>query len=138
MNHLLLRLTTMCPQYDDAGLPHGYPMRSELEVSPRDVRSMQEADAPHVLYDCRTPPEREMAKIEGDSVFIPMQELAERVDELEKYRDAEAPLIVYCHHGVRSLRVAAWLQQQGFENARSMAGGIDGWSHAIDPDVPIY
>lgn len=125
-------------RYDEEGLPRGYMMRPELEVSPREVQEARTTGRPLVLYDCRTPPERDIAKIDDDTIFIPMQELGERVAELEPFRDGAAPLIVYCHHGVRSLRVAAWLQQQGFPHAKSMAGGIDGWSNAIDPSVPQY
>ena len=125
-------------RYDHAGLPRGYPLRPDVEVSPREVDDARRAGRPMVLFDCRTPPERAIASIEGDHLFIPMQELGDRMDELEQYRDSSEPLIVYCHHGVRSLRVAMWLRQHGFEHAKSMAGGIDGWSHAIDPDVPLY
>jgi rhodanese-related sulfurtransferase len=47
-------------------------------------------------------------------------------------------LVVYCHHGARSLRAARWFQQNGFPDALSMAGGIDLWSRVIDPTVPRY
>jgi len=45
---------------------------------------------------------------------------------------------VYCHLGVRSMNVTAWLRQQGFERVQSMAGGIDRWSRFVDPKVPLY
>ena len=48
------------------------------------------------------------------------------------------PLVVFCHHGIRSLQVAGWLRSQGLEDAASMAGGIDRWSLEIDPTVPRY
>jgi rhodanese-related sulfurtransferase len=47
-------------------------------------------------------------------------------------------VICYCHHGQRSLDVAAWLRAQGVEQAQSLAGGIDRWSLEIDPAVPRY
>ncbi len=53
-------------------------------------------------------------------------------------RSQDAPLIVFCHHGVRSLNVVSWLRQQGLENCQSMSGGIDEWSAEIDPSVPRY
>jgi rhodanese-related sulfurtransferase len=65
-----------------------------------------------------------------------MSELATRVEELAAHKDK--PIIVHCHHGGRSLRVAKWLREQGFIQAQSMAGGIDAWSLQIDPDVPRY
>ena len=47
--------------------------------------------------------------------------------------------VVLTHaHGVRAMNVTAWLRQQGFEKAQSMAGGIDAWSRRVDPKVPVY
>jgi adenylyltransferase/sulfurtransferase len=47
-------------------------------------------------------------------------------------------LVVYCHHGVRSLSAAAYLRRLGHVNVRSLAGGIDAWSCEVDPAVPRY
>jgi rhodanese-related sulfurtransferase len=88
-----------------------------------------------LVLDCRTAEEYAIAKIEG-SVLIPMQELAERLSELEPWRDS--PIIVHCHHGVRSLRVTHFLREKGFSQAQSMKGGIDAWSVEVDPSVPRY
>ena len=70
------------------------------------------------------------------AILLPMSELAARVAELEPQR--QAPLIVYCHHGGRSLRVAEWLRTQGFQRAQSMAGGIDEWAVHIDRSLARY
>jgi rhodanese-related sulfurtransferase len=88
-----------------------------------------------LLLDCRTAEEYAIAKIEG-AVLIPMQEIAERLSELEPWRDK--PIIVHCHHGVRSLRVTHFLRDKGFPQAQSMKGGIDAWSVEVDPSVPRY
>lgn len=88
-----------------------------------------------LLLDCRTPEEHATARIDG-AVLIPMQEIVARVGELEPNRDQ--PIIVHCHHGMRSLRVTKWLREQGFSRAQSMAGGIDAWSGEVDPTVPRY
>lgn len=88
-----------------------------------------------LLLDCRTPEEHATARIHG-SVLIPMQEIAERLAELEPWRDK--PIIVHCHHGVRSLRVTHFLREKGFSQAQSMKGGIDAWSVEVDPSVPRY
>jgi rhodanese-related sulfurtransferase len=69
-------------------------------------------------------------------VLIPLPELDERAEELEAFRGR--PVVVYCHHGVRSLQVVNWLREQGVEACQSMAGGIDRWSLEIDPSVPRY
>jgi rhodanese-related sulfurtransferase len=65
-----------------------------------------------------------------------MQELPERLDEIETWRSQR--IVVHCHHGVRSLRVTNWLRQQGFAQAQSMRGGIEAWSNDVDPSVPTY
>jgi rhodanese-related sulfurtransferase len=88
-----------------------------------------------LLLDCRTAEEHAIAKIDG-SVLIPMQEIAERLAELEAWRDK--PIVVHCHHGVRSLRVTHFLREKGFSRAQSMKGGIDAWSLEVDPNVPRY
>ena len=88
-----------------------------------------------LLLDCRTPEEHGIAAIAG-AKLLPMQEITERVAELEAWRGK--PIIVHCHHGMRSLRVAKWLREQGFSRAQSMQGGIDAWSTDVDPAVPRY
>lgn len=88
-----------------------------------------------LLLDCRTHAEHAWASIDG-SVLIPMDELGDRLDELDGWRDR--PIVVYCHHGRRSLIVTRALRRAGFADVRSMAGGIEAWSQRIDPDVPRY
>ena len=59
-----------------------------------------------------------------------------RVGELESFKSKE--VVVHCHHGGRSLKVANWLRQQGFSKAQSMAGGIDEWAAEIDKSLTRY
>lgn len=84
------------------------------------------------FLDVRFPEERETASLGG--FFIPLPELEARFEELP--RDKK-PLIVYCHHGVRSLHATQFLKYHGFD-ALSLRGGIDLWSREIDPEVPRY
>ena len=122
-------------QIDSRGLPEGYPFNPEWEVSPRDLREMLKgADAPLVL-DVRTEQERAIACIAG-SVLVPLAELESRIESLRDHEDR--PIVTQCHHGVRSLRAAAALRRAGFEQVKSLAGGIHLWSVDIDPSVPIY
>lgn len=88
------------------------------------------------LIDVREPHEFALAKIEG-ATLIPMRAVPGELQDLEARAD-EAALIVYCHHGVRSLNVVNWLREQGIEACQSMSGGIDEWSLRIDPAVPRY
>ncbi len=106
-----------------------------LEISCKDVQAKLQAGESFCFVDCRESNEYAVAKID-QARLLPMSELADRVAELD---DQKGKLVViHCHHGGRSLRVARWLRQQGFAQATSMAGGIDEWSREIDPSVPQY
>jgi len=107
-----------------------------LEISVTDAAAALRSQDPRpLLLDCRTPEEHATARIAG-AVLIPMQELPDRVGELAAHR--AAPIIVHCHHGMRSLRVATWLRDRGFSLAQSMRGGIDAWTDEVDPALPKY
>lgn len=91
-----------------------------------------------ILLDCRRPEEHEFVRLEGDT-FIPMSEIERRADELEdEDGNRDTPVVVYCHHGVRSLRVTAALRAMGYSDVKSMAGGIDAWSMGVDAAKPRY
>jgi len=108
-----------------------------VEISAAEAKTLLWESHPGemLLLDCRTPEEHATARITG-AVLLPMQELAERIDELEQWRSK--PIIVHCHHGVRSLRVTHWLREKGFQLVSSMRGGIDAWSAEVDPNVLRY
>ncbi len=65
-----------------------------------------------------------------------MHTLADHMLALREHEDA--CIVVYCHHGVRSLEVTLALRRAGFDDVRSLAGGIDAWSRMIDAAVPRY
>ena len=87
------------------------------------------------LVDVRQPWEHELARL-PDDILVPLDELAERADEITP--PAGALVVAYCHHGIRSLNAVAILQQLGHTNAASLAGGIDAWSQLVDPSVARY
>lgn len=112
----------------------------DFEISPSDLkqvlsaRKQADAGSEPILLDVREPWEHEAARIEG-SILMPMGDVPGRAfQEL----DPEAHIVTICHHGVRSLNVAVWLRNQGFENAQSLRGGIDAWSAEVDPAVARY
>jgi rhodanese-related sulfurtransferase len=86
------------------------------------------------LIDVREPWEIATAHIEG-SVAMPMGDVPSRA--YQEF-DPEERLVVVCHHGQRSMNVAAWLRNQGFEQAQSLRGGIEAWSTEVDGNVPRY
>lgn len=121
---------------DERGMPDGWPMHESIELGPGVVKQLlDDADQDITLLDCRLNKEKDIAAIDG-SLFIPMQELADRLDELDDHLDRK--LVVFCHAGMRSMKVAMFLRERGFEDVWSMAGGIDLWSQAIDETVPRY
>jgi rhodanese-related sulfurtransferase len=87
------------------------------------------------LVDCREPSEFQLARI-PQAILMPMSQWPPDEDALESLRDKH--IVVYCHHGVRSLRVAEWFQWNGFRDVHSMAGGIEQWAIEIDPTIPRY
>ena len=70
-------------------------------------------------------------------LHIPMNLVPSRLDEL-RASAGQDPLVVYCHHGVRSMNVARWLVRQGLARVHNLTGGIDAWSQSVDPSVPRY
>ncbi len=106
----------------------------DLEIGATELRQLRDQAQPCVLLDVREPWEFETAKIDG-SLLMPMGDVPGRAHQ---ELDPEARIIALCHHGMRSLNVAAWLRNQGFEQAQSLRGGIDEWSAVVDPKVPRY
>jgi rhodanese-related sulfurtransferase len=105
------------------------------QIEPRQLADKMQAGDALCLVDVRQPWEHETAALPG-SLLIPLNELASRAGEIQP--PAGALVVVYCHHGMRSLHAAAWLQRLGLANVASLAGGIDAWSLEIDPGVPRY
>ncbi|HET8550292.1 MAG TPA: rhodanese-like domain-containing protein, partial [Bryobacteraceae bacterium] len=95
-----------------------------FEITPQQVREQLNTGSIQPI-DVREPHEYQTARIEG-SELIPMGTVPARLTELED-RSENAMLVVYCHHGVRSLQVVNWLREQGVAACQSMAGGIDRW-----------
>ena len=104
-----------------------------LEITVHELQAKRNADEDFVLLDVREAEEVALVQL-PHSVHIPMGDIPSRLHEL----DPEAEIIVYCHHGVRSLRVAHFLLQHDFARAVSLAGGIDAWANQIDPRMARY
>ena len=105
----------------------------DYEISARDAASLM-SESKARLIDVREPWEFETAHIE-DSLLMPMGDVPARAHQ---ELDPDERLVVMCHHGMRSMNVAVWLRNQGFEQAQSLAGGIDAWSAEVDSTVPRY
>ncbi len=111
------------------------PSLSSLEIGCGKVKAKLDAGDDFLLLDCREQEEYEISRLDT-ARLLPMSTFPGSVQELEPFRDRQ--IVVHCHHGMRSLQVAAWLRQQGFPHVWSMAGGIDAWAQTIDPKIPRY
>lgn len=86
-----------------------------------------------VLLDVREHDELQVAAVAG-ALHIPMREIPARLAELA----ADKPLVVMCHSGGRSRRVAEFLVANGFTTVFNLKGGIDAWSTQLDSQIPRY
>jgi rhodanese-related sulfurtransferase len=105
------------------------------EIQPRQLADRLDAGEPIYLLDVRQPQENQLAALPG-SKLIPLNLLAQRWEEIQV--PPSMPLVVYCHHGIRSQVGANHLEKLGFPNVYSLADGIDAWSLEVDPQVPRY
>src|SRR5579872_268894 len=105
-----------------------------MEITPQEVHRRLGGGEKLRLIDVREPFEFQQAHIAG-AELIPMRSIPKA---LALFEVEESPIVVFCHHGMRSLQVVGWLRQQGVGNCSSMAGGIDRWSLEVDSKVPRY
>jgi len=108
-------------------------MAEPLELSVRDYQALRERGEEPVLVDVREPHEHQIAHIDG-AVLIPLRTLPERLGELDRDR----PIVLFCHHGSRSMRAVEYLKGQGYTRVQSLKGGIDAWSQQADTGVARY
>ena len=86
-----------------------------------------------LLLDVREPWEYQTCHIEG-ATLIPMQTIPARLQEL----DEETEIVCICHHGMRSMQVAAFLERNGFTRITNLTGGVYAWAVQVDPAMPTY
>ena len=103
------------------------------EISVQEAQKRLKDDVNIKLLDVREPFEYEQARIEGSTLVD--QTL---VQEILASWDKATPIILQCHHGMRSMQAAQFLAQNGFTNLANMTGGIDAWSTEIDSSINRY
>jgi adenylyltransferase/sulfurtransferase len=107
-------------------------IRQGFEITVEEFKEMRDSGTKHQLIDCREPHEHDLSNIGG--TLIPMREIPQHLEDFK----TDSPLIIYCRTGSRSAMVTNFLQQNGFPNARNLAGGIYAWNDRIDPSVQKY
>jgi rhodanese-related sulfurtransferase len=103
----------------------------EMDVA--ELARRRDAGETIAVLDVREPWESELCRIE-ESRLVPLATLPQHLGELPRDR----PLVVLCHHGMRSGHAVAWLRANGFDNAVNLAGGIDAWAREIDSAMRTY
>ncbi len=103
-----------------------------FELDPHELKSALDEGRDLVVVDVREPWEYQMGHLDV-ATNLPLSQLGNRLEDL----DPDKEHVLYCHHGVRSLRATMVLAQRGFK-VRSLRGGIDSWSETIDPSIPRY
>ena len=106
-----------------------------LEIGVVDLKKKLDAGEPIRLLDVREPQELAICAMPG-AQQVPMLELFTLMTKPEAEPGDE--IVVYCHTGIRSLEAAKFLRNQGFQNARSLTGGIDAWATEIEPQMARY
>lgn len=104
-----------------------------MQISPTDLAAALKSDPAAKLLDVRTREEFDAVHVEG-AIFM----TRDLMQEILGSWDRRALLAVMCHHGIRSMDAAAYFAGHGFENVKSVRGGIDAWSCEVDPELPRY
>jgi rhodanese-related sulfurtransferase len=94
---------------------------------------IRHSDQSVTVLDVRESWEYAICAIPG-SINVPLSTLPHNLNRLS----ADGPLVVLCHHGMRSMQAVAWLRQNGFENATNLQGGIDAWARQVDTSMATY
>ena len=103
-------------------------------ISVNELKNLDANKEDFILLDVRTDAEVFQSKIPIDSMHNPMNEIPNRIIELDKNKN----IIVYCKSGKRSQRVCDYLIQNNFKNIQNLDGGILAWANKIDPTLLIF
>ena len=108
-----------------------------LEIDPKEVSRLLALPGERTfrLIDYREDSEWQICRL-PNAQLVPLSAFGELVPKV--FTDTQENIIIYCHHGVRSLRATEFLRQRGYTHAQSMSGGIEAWSEVVDPLTPRY
>lgn len=110
-----------------------------IEISPLEVNTLlvqaDDGTRDFRLIDCREEDEWQICHL-PHATLVPLSRFGELAPEA--FKDTQEHLIIYCHHGMRSLRAAEWLKSRGFAKVQSMRGGVAAWADGVDPEMARY
>ncbi len=103
------------------------------EISVSEVKAKIDSAEQILLLDVRTGEEFDgsLGHIDG-AILIPLQELMQRISELDDHKDKE--IIVICHSGSRSGIATQLLRDKGY-NALNMDGGMIAWNYLLEQNT---
>ena len=105
-----------------------------LEISPEELHRRLEAGDDLQLIDVREPEEYDYCHLPV-SLLLPLDEVPHRAAEIR----SEGPVVLICHHGIRSAHATAYLRQRlGRSNVLNLRGGVAAWAERVDTDFPRY
>ncbi len=107
------------------------------EISPEALRAQMDEPGERTfrLIDVREQDEFDICKLE-QAELMPLSSFAETA--LNRLKGEKRPIILYCHHGMRSGNATQWLMQKGFDNVINLTGGIDAWALTVEPTMTRY
>jgi rhodanese-related sulfurtransferase len=106
-----------------------------VELAALELSEWLQSENPPLLLDVREVDEHKFVAL-PDSKLIPLGELPARVAEIAEWKDRD--VLVYCHHGIRSLHAIRFLRGEGFSKLRNLSGGIHAWACEVDPEMKRY
>ncbi len=114
---------------------NGYIDSYMVEITPQELKTRLDKGGEFVLIDVREQDEFDICHLDN-AVLVPLSQFQQQIEDLKSYTNKE--VVCYCHHGTRSLQAALWMLKNGFNNVKSLKGGIDLWAREIEPEMERY
>jgi rhodanese-related sulfurtransferase len=103
------------------------------DLTPEQLRDLlAQGHAPR-LIDVRDPEEFARCNLPGAELHP-----AAQIAEWSRMLDPNQEILIYCHHGIRSLHAVMYLTARGFQRVSHLRGGLDAYSLRADPSIPRY
>ncbi len=105
------------------------------EITVQELKQFMDRNEQPFLLDVREESEYEIVNLGGH--LIPLNQLSDRMDELEPHREDDM-IVVHCRSGGRSAQAVRFLHAAGLTNTKNLRGGTLAWSKEIDANYPTY
>ncbi|AFS52448.1 rhodanese-like domain-containing protein [Leptospirillum ferriphilum] len=105
----------------------------DIEILPQELKERMERGEDILLIDVREDWEHARVKLPG-ARHIPLAKLPQMLSQIDPKKD----IVVYCHHGARSMQACQFMKKNGFEKIKNLRGGIDAYARVVDRSLPTY